>query len=289
MLARQSWVDLQADARVLVDSDGLFRAYGRNAFRPAAGDDVSVVLLGGVDPDWRGRGIGRRLLAWQRERAVRNVADLRAAAPGELPARIGRGIEDQVTENARLFTAAGFAATRWFVEQRRPLTGLGEPRPLDVDGLRVEPYGDAHAERLRLAHNEAFADHWGSNPHDAESWRTSLLEDDTFRPRQSFVIVDENTAGEPVVGYAVNFEYEQDWAELGFTEGYTEMLGVLRPWRGRGLAKHLLQLTAHAFAEAGHPYATLDVDADNPTGAVALYESLGYLPVHRATYYSVTA
>src|SRR5690606_37946680 len=45
-LARQSWVDLTADARVLVDADGVMRAYGHNSFRPAAGDDASVLLLG---------------------------------------------------------------------------------------------------------------------------------------------------------------------------------------------------------------------------------------------------
>lgn len=287
VLPRQSWVDLEADARVLVDADDVMRAYGHNSFRPAAGDDVSVLLLGGVDPDWRGRGIGRRVLAWQRERATQNVADLRAASSTQLPGRIGCGVEEQVTSRARLLESAGFTATRWFTELRRPLAGPYVVPPLPVDGLRVEPYADAHAERLRVAHNEAFRDHWGTNPHDAESWRTNVLENEAFRPRQSFVVVDPATPGEPIVAYVVNTEYEQDWADQSFTDGYTEMLGVRRGWRGRGLARRLLTLTARVFAEAGHRYATLDVDADNPTGAVALYESLGYEPVHRAAYYSV--
>lgn len=288
-LARQSWVDLTADARVLVDADGVMRAYGHNSFRPAAGDDASVLLLGGVDPAWRGRGIGRRVLAWQRRRANQNIADLRAASSSELPGRIGSGVEQQVTSRARLLESAGFTATRWFTELRRSLTGPYDVPPLRVGGLRVEPYTDAHAERLRIAHNDAFRDHWGTNPHDAESWRTNVLQDEAFRPHQSYVVVDPGVSGVPVVAYVVNTEYEQDWADQGFTDGYTEMLGVSRGWRGRGLARHLLALTARAFAEAGHPYATLDVDAANPTGAVALYESLGYRPVHRATYYSVTA
>ncbi|MGH3358943.1 MAG: GNAT family N-acetyltransferase, partial [Nocardioidaceae bacterium] len=251
--------------------------------------EVSVQLLGGVDPDWRGRGVGRRVLDWQRTRAAQNVADLRAAAAADLPARIGSGVEEQVTSHTRLLERAGFTATRWFTELRRPLTGPYEVPPLDVDGLRVEPYIDAHAERLRVAHNEAFLDHWGSNPHDAESWRTNLLEDEAFRPQQSFVIVDRTASGEPVAAYVVNTEYEQDWAAQGFTAGYTEMLGVVRAWRGRGLARQLLARSARVFADAGHPYATLDVDAENPTGAVALYASLGYEAVHRSVYYSVTA
>ena len=290
-LTRQSWVNLAADARVAVDGEGTFRAFGRNAFRPGATDTVAVTLFGGVDPQWRGRGVGRDLLDWQRTRAVQNIADLRAAdaVAADLPGRIGGYVEEQVTTRARLYEAAGFEVTRWFIQQRLRLDDVPDVPPLAIEGLRVEPFADNLAERVRLAHNEAFADHWGSNPHDQESWRTGLLEDDAFRPAQSFTIVDANDPDEPVVAYVVNCEYEHDWEPQGYTDGYVEMIGVRRGWRGCGLARHLLALTASAFAEAGREYATLDADAENPTGAVGLYESLGYETVHRATYYSVEA
>lgn len=108
------------------------------------------------------------------------------------------------------------------------------------------------------------------------------------RPRRTTVVsLHTDEPGEPVVAYVINTEYTHDWAAQGFTEGYTELLGVRRAWRKRGLATHLLELSAEVFAAAGHPYATLGVDADNPTGASALYRSLGYEPVHRTTYYSI--
>lgn len=288
-LTRQSWVDLAADTRVAVDADGTFRAAGRNAFRPGATDTVAVTLTGGVDPEWRGRGIGRELLEWQRTRGVQNIADLRASDPraAELPARLGGFVEEQVADRARLYEAAGFEVTRWFLQLRCPLVDVSEPEPLAIDGLRVERFGDHLAERVRLAHNDAFLDHWGSNPHDEESWRTGVLEDDAFRPRQSFAIVDTNDPDESVVAYVINCEYEHDWAAQGFTDGYVDAIGVRRGWRGCGLARHLLALTAKAFFDAGRAYVTLDADAENPSGAVALYESLGYEVVHRAAYYSV--
>ena len=289
VLTRQSWVDLEADSRVAVDADGEFRAVGRNMFRLGAIDTVAVALMGGVDPDWRGRGIGRELLAWQRQRAVANIADLRAAdtRAARLPARIGGFVEEQVDDRARLFEAAGFEVTRWFLQLRRRLTDVPHVGDLPIDGLRVERFDDTYAERLRLAHNDAFQDHWGSATYDEEAWRTGLLEEEAFRPDQSFLIVDANDPDEPIVAYVVNCEYEHDWAAQGFTDGYTDVIGVRRAWRGCGLARYLLALSAEAFAEAGHSYATLDADAENPSGAVALYESVGYRPTHRTKYYSI--
>jgi ribosomal protein S18 acetylase RimI-like enzyme len=52
-------------------------------------------------------------------------------------------------------------------------------------------------------------------------------------------------------------------------------LGVRRAWRGRGLAKALLAQTFVKAYDAGFPRITLGVDATNPTGATALYRSVG--------------
>ncbi|MHA7172041.1 GNAT family N-acetyltransferase [Arthrobacter monumenti] len=288
-LTRQSWVNLVADHLVGVDSDGQFRAVGRNAFRPGATDEHAVTLGGGVDPGWRGRGIGRELLRWQCTRAAQNIAALRADA--DAPGRIRCIAEEQVTSRHRLYKAAGFEPVRWFTELRKPLDAaapFAEPGPLP-GGLQVMPFSDDVSDEVRLAHNEAFADHWGSDPHDRESWQTNLLEDEAFRPAASFAIVDPTTPERRVVAYVINAEYVQDWPHQGFTEGYTDLLGVRRQWRGLGLAKYLLALTAREFAALARSYVTLGVDTDNPSGALSLYHSLGYKPVHSTTFYQLDA
>jgi mycothiol synthase len=286
-----SWVDLEADALVGIDDDGVIRAYGRNGFRPGYTDELSVSLMGCVDPDWRGRGIGRALLAWQCARARQNVAELRAAdsQAATLPARIGTFTEEQEVGKARLLTAAGFVPRRWFDVMRRPLTAADAslPDPVLPPGLSVVHYGPAVAERTRLAHNEAFLDHWGSNPSSVEAWKAGLEDDDAFRPASSFVIVDTTAPDEPVVGYALNEEYVEEWEVLGHTEGYVGTLGVRRSWRGRGLARALLALSAREFARLGHPVMALDVDADNPSGAGRLYTNFGFVRAERGTYYGI--
>ncbi|MGI8830797.1 MAG: GNAT family N-acetyltransferase, partial [Candidatus Limnocylindria bacterium] len=53
---------------------------------------------------------------------------------------------------------------------------------------------------------------------------------------------------------------------------------VRRPWRRRGLARALMTSSLVAAREAGFTSANLGVDTDSPTGANALYESLGFAP-----------
>ena len=52
--------------------------------------------------------------------------------------------------------------------------------------------------------------------------------------------------------------------------------------RGRGIAQALLADAMHRFTDAGMDVASLDVDSENPTGALALYTKMGYRAVSRS-------
>ena len=66
---------------------------------------------------------------------------------------------------------------------------------------------------------------------------------------------------------------------------YVARVSVRRPWRRRGLARALLAGSLVAAREAGFTSASLGVDTDSPTGATALYESLGFVPEKTFTTY----
>ena len=58
-------------------------------------------------------------------------------------------------------------------------------------------------------------------------------------------------------------------------EYYIDSLAVIPEYRGRGIARHLMQRHIEHAATLGIPLATLLVDPDNPP-ALRLYESLGF-------------
>ena len=63
--------------------------------------------------------------------------------------------------------------------------------------------------------------------------------------------------------------------------GRVAALGVRPRWRRRGLGLALLLHSFAAFRERGASEVRLEVDAENPTGAVALYERAGMSVVRR--------
>lgn len=266
------WKDPVRDSRVGLDADGVPRAWISADAPPGDVRVIRVYLGGGVDPAWRGRGIGRALVAWATARARQKLAESGKDAPG----RIAAFIEDHRADALALHAAAGFAPIRYFTDMRRDLAQpLPEVGPLD--GIRIVPWSEDLDDAVRLAHNEAFADHWGSEPRTPESWRVGRA---MFAPQWSHVAVDDAT-GE-VAGYTVSGRYEHDWAHAGYTSGYTELLGVRRAWRGRGLAPALLTAAMRSFIADGMQYAELDVDTENPSGAHGLYARLGYEVTHGA-------
>ena len=74
-------------------------------------------------------------------------------------------------------------------------------------------------------------------------------------------------------------------SRLGVRRAWLDHISVRRPWRQRGLAASLIGSTLRLLRERGLDEATLGVDAENPTGAVRLYERMGFVPWRTAMAY----
>ena len=268
-------VDPAVDSRAALTPDGEILAAGLSTARPMGGPMRRYDFWGAVHPAWRGQGLGRRLLAWQIERA----AERHAQDAPDVPGWAGLGAEEKREDVWRLAARAGLTPLRWFTTLHRPLTTTAPLDPVDLaSGLHLVPLGEDLDEAVRLAHNDAWTDHWGYAASPAADWNARVVGLRNLRRDWSHVVVDE---ADDVVGYALNVSFEQDWEVQGFKEGYTLLLGVRRPWRGQGVAKALLTAADRAFRDAGMEVAALDVDSENPTGALQLYQGLGYGPVNR--------
>jgi mycothiol synthase len=268
------WRDPSRDALVGLDADRVPRAFASVDLSPGA---ARCIIWAGVDPAWRRRGVGREVLAWALGRARQQLA----ASDATGPARIVEFVEDSATSTVALVRAAGFVPVRYDATMRRPLDG-DLPDVVVPAGLRLETWTPGRDEEARLAHNEAFADHTGSEPRSPEQWQSGRS---TFVPEWSAVVIDE--ASDRVVGYQLSDRYEQDWAVTGHSFGYTGLLGVRRAWRGRGVARALLADAMRRYRADGMEVAELSVDTDSPTGAFRLYESLGYVRASSATMWAI--
>ena len=271
------WKNHDLDTRAGIDAEGRIRAYAQVVQPPGDLRVVRAFLDGGVDPTWRGRGIGRVVLAWSEGRGRQKLAE----SGKELPARLASFVDDNSDQTIRLLRASGFAPVRYYAEMKRPLDAPGPDVPAP-DGITIVPWSEELDDQIRLAHNEAFADHWGSEPRTAQEWTQGRS---MFAPTWSLAAIDDAT-GE-VAGYLMSFKFEQDWELNGYSAGYTDLLGVRRAWRGRRLAGALLSAAMTMYRADGIEYAELSVDTANPSGAHKLYTDLGYVVFHSSTMYAI--
>ncbi len=230
-------------------------------------------LWGVTHPAHREKGVGRAILDW----GIARADEILAAQPPHLERLVEAFKEERLAGAVALHEMAGFRPARWYFDMRRD---LGQPVPGEqtVGEIRIQGYARSLGERVRQAHNEAFADHWGSEPISAGTWNRHFVGDPAFRGDLSFVAFD----GDEIAGYTVNYVAQADWEATGIREGWVGQLGVRRPWRRRGLATALLVRSMRAFRDAGLDAAILGVDAENPTGALGVYEHVGFLPVRRS-------
>jgi mycothiol synthase len=172
----------------------------------------------------------------------------------------------------QLLSGAGYAIARSSFEMERALEG-GLQRPSWPEGLALRPFAEPDAAVVHAAHDGAFVDHWAYTPTTLESWRAYHLGEgsDTTLWRIAW-------AGDEVAGLALNEPRRGEDEAVG----WVSVLAVSRPWRRRGLGQALLWESFAAFAAAGCAAAGLGVDAENTTGAVALYERVGMHVVRRA-------
>jgi ribosomal protein S18 acetylase RimI-like enzyme len=161
---------------------------------------------------------------------------------------------------------------------RRNLDDIPEA-PLPT-GIEIRPVLPEHHRAIFDAGNEAFRDHWMPwDPSEADfvaTFNKSELDTDLW------VVAWD---GDEVAGTVRNWIWRGENETLGIERGWLEHISVRRPWRRRGLGRAITAEALRRLRAAGMTDAALGVDADNPTGALGLYEGLGFEVDQRSTAY----
>ncbi|MES2208603.1 MAG: GNAT family N-acetyltransferase [Chloroflexota bacterium] len=279
---RNDWIHtdgfVPADDVLLVEVGGVLKAYAEQAWR-VRGQTVHHSISVAVSPTLRERGIGRALLAWAEARVRRGLAAGQLGAALPHPHLLAGWGELEVPAVLPWATAAGYHVDGYGVMMTRSLT---EPIPEIAlpDGLELRPVRPEDHRAIWDADTEAFQDH----------------RDPDQRTEADFVGFfgqpDIDTAlwlvawdGDTVAGSVLNFVFRGENARLGVRRGWLEHVSVRRPWRKRGLASALIARAMLVLRDRGLDEAALGADAENLTGAVRLYEALGFRRVRTAARY----
>jgi mycothiol synthase len=164
----------------------------------------------------------------------------------------------------RLYVAAGGTVIRHFYRMSITLGDSPPAAPVIGDGVEIRGVS-SEADRLAMYEvvDVAFMDHYGHEHESYESWAQHTYQGAANDLSLWWLATVD---GEPAAGL---------FGSVLPVAGYVDTLGTLRAHRGKGLGRALL-LTAFAeFHERGIRKVVLGVDAENPTGALQLYESVG--------------
>ena len=258
--------DLARDGVAVCDPAGLVVGYATVLASPTIRECFDVFLEGRVRPDHRGRGVGRALLGWQIERGTAAHVERHPEAPGRLKV----GVPEAMPSLQALVDGAGLSPERWYRAMERPLTDL--PPAAEVPGLELVPFTPDRDDEVRRAHNASFTEHHGSSERDPATWRSLFTGQRAFRPDLSVLAVEDGA----VVGYALAYVFEADTRATGKRQLHLGQIGVLPRARGRGVATAVIAAALRAGAGNDCVTSGLDVDSGNVTGALRLYEALGF-------------
>jgi mycothiol synthase len=138
------------------------------------------------------------------------------------------------------------------------------PAPEWAEGFCVSTFEPGDGPAFHAALNEAFAEEWNFVSEPYEQWAERRMNVPDFDPTIWFIVREDDE-----VAAVLRCDVERGGA------GWIGALGVLPPWRKRGLGLALLRHAFGEFYRRGQPRAGLGVDAQNSTGATRLYERAG--------------
>ncbi|WP_017716739.1 GNAT family N-acetyltransferase [Kamptonema formosum] len=260
--------DKARDIRLWEDATGSLIAFAYLRI-PESGETVDGWLIFLVHPAARGGDLERQIVAWS-ERRMREVAAERG-----VPVLLRSGARHDQGERIALLEACGFKPERYFFRMARSLDGAIPEPPLPV-GFTLRQGSRQDAKAWAEMYDLTFSEHWNHYRVTVEQVREELA-NPYYRPELDLMAVAPDGTFAALCYCAFNPEWN---ARSGRNEGWIAILGTRPGFRRMGLGRAMLFQGSHRLKAAGAGTAVLGVDAENPSGAGALYEGAGFRKSH---------
>ena len=261
-------VDRERDMRLWEDEQGRLVAFGginiseESAERP----DTDGRFNFWVTPDARNTGIESEMIEW----AAGRLAEVGRARGQRVT--LYNGVRDFDAYRRGLLEKHGFKVVRYFFRMARDLH-QPIPEPSFPEGFTLRhTAGIVESPQWTDMFNESFIDHWNFHPLSyevAEHYMKSPL----YRAERDLIAVAPDGTFAAFCYCEIN---EEDNLRNNRKDGWIHVLGTRRGYRNIGLGRAMLLAGLTRLKSDGMDRALLGVDAENPTGALGLYERAGF-------------
>lgn len=235
-----------------------------------------------VHPAARGNDLEEAMLAWSQERLL--AASQEAGRTPIGPVKLRAWTHDRDTERMRLLEQHDFERVRTWLRMARSLEEP-IPEPCFPSGFALGHLAGADevAAWVELF-NQSFIDHW--NHHDlTTAEREQWIAEAHYRGERDLIAVAEEGTFAAFCFCSIN---PVENGRNKRNDGWISKLGTRRGYRNIGLGRAMVLAGLQRLRTDGAKTALLGVDADSPTGATRLYESVGFRPVFRSMTYERT-
>lgn len=154
---------------------------------------------------------------------------------------------------------------------------------LEVTVREADLKNDDDVALVNWLENEAFTEHFNYRPKPIEETKYVLTELPWFQKQTVFFAI----ANDKTVGFVVTGIDEGLNTEKNVKYGWILDIGILKPYRQKGIGKRLMLYGMQRLKTQGVTGALLYVDEMNPTNAIRLYETLGFTTQRRNIVYQL--
>ena len=206
---------------------------------------------------------------WQRPGANLEGASL------EISLELARGMSSEfdlwVGTNAKdlgyiqALTKQGFNLLRTYHVLKAEITN--HPYPKLENGLEMRLISEDEKKIWWATHQDSFSKHFGFVPRPFEEWKAMIDKAVGIDLNARWVLFLEGQA----VGFIECSDIKKD-VGAGFVDG----IGVIQSQQGNGYGELMLRWAFAYYASIGRKSLELNVDTGNESGALRLYEKLGF-------------
>lgn len=220
-------------------------------------------------PEARFPGLRQSMFLWGEQRLREIAAGHHTQDRKELEV----WVKAEMNDWRRLVLANGYKDAWHLFEMRRPNLDNIPDHKLPA-GIEIRPVTRENFRLVYAGAREAFLD---ERSFTEERWGEEACERTLANPELRIDLWQVAWDGDQIVGGVAVIISPEENAAMNRKRGWTEAVFVRRPWRKKGVARALLASSLRVLKEVGMEEAALGVDTDNPSGALRIYQDMGYV------------